>query len=94
MEKRGEFEDACKDRGSQCNCISAPVGLDMHELNLDLVCTSVVPFISEDISQNLPFLSIPPPVFPINNYILCIKLYYAIVLNIINGNMELLIPIS
>lgn len=32
LEKRGEFENGCKVKRSQCNCISAPVGLDMHEL--------------------------------------------------------------
>lgn len=31
LQKRGEFENACKDR-SHCNCISVPVRLDMHEL--------------------------------------------------------------
>ena len=34
LEKRGEFENACKEKRSQRDCISVPVGLDMRELTL------------------------------------------------------------
>lgn len=49
---------------------------------------------SREVPRLFSLSQTPPFIFPICNYVLCIKSYYAIVLNIISGIMGLVIPIS